>query len=81
MARQNGTDEVLRSGERVVAAVALPNVPEGTKGKVNLVEGLTWIRYWVRFENGVVLGSIHRDKLARPKEWVAILERRANAGA
>jgi hypothetical protein len=79
MARGNGTDDVLRSGERVVAAVHLPGVPEGTTGRVNLVVGLSWIRYWVRFDNGVVTGSIHRDKLARPKEWVAIKEQRARA--
>jgi hypothetical protein len=78
MAR-NGTGEVLRSGERVIATVPLPGVPEGSEGRVNLVEGLSWIRYWVRFRNGVVMGSIHRDKLARPKEWVEIKERRARA--
>lgn len=69
--------DTLRKGEKVVAATALPGVPEGTRGKVVMVSGLTWIRYWVRFENGVVRGSIRRRELARPGEWEEILERRA----
>ena len=37
-------------------------------GKVIVVNGFTWIRYWVRFENGEVLGSISRDKLATKQD-------------
>lgn len=69
-------DELVRK-ERVVAAVDMPGIPAGTKGKVTFVEGFTWIRYWVRFENGVVRGSINRNKLVRPAEWGRIQERRA----
>ena len=67
----------LRKGEKVVAATAMPGIPEGTKGKVVMVSGFSWIRYWVRFENGEVRGSISRNKLARLDDWDAILERRA----
>src|SRR6266508_2648278 len=80
MAAENGSDR-LKSGERVVAAEPMPGLPEGTKGKVIMVEGLTWIRYWVRFDNGVVRGSLHRDKLARAKDWRAILAERARLTA
>ena len=34
-----------------------------------LVNGLSWIRYWVRFDNGVTMGSINRTNLATPDEW------------
>lgn len=71
-----GADTLARK-ERVVAAVDMPGVPGGTRGKVILVEGFSWIRYWVRFENGVVRGSLNRNKLARPREWQWIQERRA----
>ena len=54
----------LRKGAKVVATTDLRGVPEGTPGKVMLVAGLSWIRYWVRFDNGVQLGSIDRSKLA-----------------
>lgn len=69
--------ETLRVGEHVVASVAMPGIPEGTRGRVNFVEGLSWIRYWVRFDNGVIRGSINRKRLARPDEWVQIQARRA----
>jgi len=76
MPKKEANDEILRRKERVVATVDLPGIPEGTPGKVIVVEGLTWIRYWVRFSNGVVRGSINRKQLARPNEWTEILRRR-----
>ena len=77
MAKKKAPSEELRSGEKVVAAVAMPGIPEGSAGQVVFAEGFTWIRYWVRFENGVVRGSINRTKLARPAEWIDIQARRA----
>lgn len=60
----------LRKGDKVVTTADLRNVPEGTAGKVIVVNGLTWIRYWVRFENGEVLGSIDRSKLATKQDLI-----------
>jgi hypothetical protein len=62
-------DDILAKGAAVVARIDLHEVPEGTKGKVVLVNGLSWIRYWVRFENGVAMGSVNRANLATPAEW------------
>jgi hypothetical protein len=39
--------------DRVVAAKDLGGVPEGSAGTVIQVTGLSWIRYRVRFDNGV----------------------------
>jgi hypothetical protein len=73
-------DKSLRKGDRVVATVDLPGVPEGTTGKVKLVNGFlrpgSWTRYWVFFSNGVDLGSIHEEKLVRAKNWEAYQEER-----
>jgi len=44
--------------ERVVAAQDRPGVPEGTPGVVVMVTGLSWIRYRVRFDNGVELNML-----------------------
>jgi hypothetical protein len=33
-------------------------VPVGTPGKVILANGFNWLRYRVRFENGVELGDL-----------------------
>jgi hypothetical protein len=68
MAETENSDQ-LRKGAKVVARTDLRDVPEGTAGKVVLVNGLTWIRYWVRFENGVYLGSLDRSVLATAEEW------------
>jgi hypothetical protein len=61
----------LRKGDKVVAATDLRRVPAGTPGRVRMVAGLQWTRYRVDFENGVSIGSIDRDLLARPGEWPA----------
>jgi hypothetical protein len=68
--------DTLARKDRVVAAVDMPGIPAGTTGRVIFVEGISWIRYWVRFDNGVVRGSINRKKVARPSEWADILRRR-----
>src|SRR4051812_8639332 len=77
MAKKESTEQLLKPKERVVATVDMPGIPEGTTGKVIFPEGLTWIRYWVRFDNGVVRGTIDRSKLARPGEWAELVRRRA----
>jgi len=68
MAR-SGAGSVLAKKAKVRAAVELRDVPAGTPGKVVLVNGLSWIRYWVRFDNGVTMGSVNRAHLATPAEW------------
>ena len=67
----------LERKARVVAAIDLPGIPAGTTGKVSFVQGFTWIRYWVRWNNGVLRGSMNRKVLATPAEWKRLEERRA----
>lgn len=69
MAKTAVAPDTFRKGSKVVARRELRGVPEGTAGKVTLVNGFEWIRYWVLFENGVRLGSINRNALATPDEW------------
>ncbi len=71
--------DLLRRHEKVVAAKDLPGVPAGTPGIVVLVNGITWIRYRVLFDNGVDLGPLNRDELVRPGEWAELRRERANA--
>ena len=59
----------FKTGDKVIAASALRRIPVGTKGTVIHTQGLTWPRYWVRFENGERLGTIDRSKLATAAEW------------
>ena len=68
--------KVLTKQQDVVAATDLKGVPEGTSGKVMLSNGLDWVRYWVKFENGVEIGSLHRNKLVSAEDWDLYLEER-----
>ncbi|MGI9624718.1 MAG: hypothetical protein ACR2PK_17940 [Acidimicrobiales bacterium] len=78
MAKKQAT-QTLRKKERVKAATDLVGVPEGTEGRVILSNGFDWVRYWVHFDNGVEMGSLHRDKLVRAKEWDIYLVEREQA--
>ncbi len=66
----------LTKKQKVIAATDLKGVPEGTSGKVMLSNGLDWVRYWVKFENGVEMGSLHRNKLVSAEDWDLYLEER-----
>jgi hypothetical protein len=76
-----GVTTEFRRNERVRALDDLPGVPKGTEGKVLLVDGFTWTRYRVAFDNGYDLGSIDGSHLSRPKEWEAALELREKAAS
>ncbi|HEX9682486.1 MAG TPA: hypothetical protein VGA13_05355 [Acidimicrobiales bacterium] len=65
-----------RKGAKVRAARDLHGVPEGTPGKVKLINGTHWLRYWVQFENGEWLGSIDHAALVPAGDWEAYLVRR-----
>lgn len=69
----------FRRNEAVRALDDLPGVPQGTRGKVLLVDGFTWTRYRVAFENGHDLGSIDGAHLSRADEYEAALAHRAKA--
>jgi hypothetical protein len=63
MAEPAETDQRYREKQRVQAAHDLEGVPEGTKGKVLMVTGLSWIRYRVRFDNGVEMSMLDGEQL------------------
>src|SRR5262245_38215057 len=74
MAKRLGPDE-FRRGETVKTLDPLPGVPQGTRGRVYLVDGFAWTRYRVLFENGIDVGSLDGTALARPGDYTAALER------
>ena len=51
-------DTEYSKGDKVVAAEDRPGVPAGTPGRVVMVTGMAWIRYRVRFDNGVELNLL-----------------------
>ena len=68
MAKDDRTEH-LKRGAKVVALTDLRGVPRGTTGRVTMVSGLTWIRYFVDWDNGVSMPSVDRGALATPAEW------------
>ena len=65
-------DTPFHPGERVVAAADLADISSGTKGRVELANGLgNWRRYWVKFEGGRLRGQVPHDVLARPDQLAA----------
>jgi hypothetical protein len=65
--------------DKVRANIDLPGVTAGMKGKVLQKTGVTWIRYRVLFENGVEHGLLDGRHLVRPKEFVPLDQRGAEA--
>lgn len=78
MAKDPKNDQ-LKKRARVVSLVDMRGVPRGTPGRVAMVSGLTWIRYFVDFDNGPSLPSLDRSKLATPAEWRDWKDRPAGA--
>jgi len=65
----NSAERPLKRHQKVVATRDLPGVAAGTPGKVQLVNGFSWVRYRVRFVNGEEIGFLGRDDLVPAKEW------------
>jgi hypothetical protein len=65
----------LARHDKAVANIDLPGVPAGTRGKVLQKTGLTWIRYRVRFDNGVEHGLLDGRHLTRPRDFVPLDQR------
>lgn len=59
----------LVRGEKVKLVDALPRVPAGTRGRIAMANGFTWNRYWVRFDNGQVVGHIDHGNLIRSRDY------------
>jgi len=78
MARKVAPHE-FRRGETVKTLDPLPGVPQGTQGRVYLVDGFSWTRYRVLFANGVDVGSLDGSALARPRDYQPALDRRETA--
>lgn len=69
----------FKRGEKVCAVEDLRGVPEGTRGKVAVADGVTWHRYWVRFDNGVMLGFVHESQLVKAKRYESYKQERREA--
>ncbi len=54
----------------------IPGHPAGSVGKVAIANGITWLRYWVRFADGSSVGHIDHASLVRSKDYDTFLASR-----
>ena len=59
----------FKKNDTVLATVDLPGVPAGTEGRIKVINGFDWVRYWVFFDNGVDLGQLDTNEIVRPYHW------------
>ena len=59
----------FKRGEKVRLVADLPGIAVGSEGKVAMANGLTWNRYWVRLQDGRVIGHINHGDLVRSKHY------------
>jgi len=80
LAKPHGDQLDLRVRDMVVSTVDLPDVPNGTEGRVLLANGFNWLRYRVQFVNGVEVGDLdgrHIAPIGRAAKRLAKAARRA----
>jgi hypothetical protein len=69
-------DAPFKKNDVVKATMDLPGVPQGTVGKIKVINGFAWTRYWVFFENGIDLGQLDTNELVRPEHWEHFFEQK-----
>lgn len=79
MAREFDPSAPLKPHTKVRSVIDLPNVPKFSNGKIELANGVSWIRYWVRFENGEALGHISHGDVIPVKFWPQYLVQKEQA--
>ena len=81
MATATASTDQFKHGTRVTVTRDLRGVPEGTEGTIRVASGLTWMRYWVEFDNGVYMGSVGHELLVEADDWEDFKRRRAEEAA
>lgn len=67
-------------GDTVRSTVELNGVATGSNGKVILANGFNWLRYRVRFENGIEIGDLdqrHIEPIGKTARRLAKAAKRA----
>jgi len=66
----------LKRGQAVRLVEDIPGHPAGSSAKVALANGVTWLRYWLRFSDGSSVGHIDHSVLVRAKDYDKFLRSR-----
>ena len=75
-------DTPFKRGEKVMLVHPIPGRTEGERGKIKLVSGFDdWKRYWVRFTDGELVGSVDHTDLVRPRMYPSWRQREEQTAA
>ncbi|NNF56527.1 MAG: hypothetical protein HKN03_19035 [Acidimicrobiales bacterium] len=75
-------DTPFKRGEKVMLVHPIPGRTEGERGKISLVNGFDeWKRYWVRFADGDLVGSVDHADLVRPRMYPSWRQREEQAAS
>jgi len=66
----------LKRGQKVRLVEDIPGHKAGSEGKVAIANGVTWLRYWVRFIDGSSVGHIDHSALVKAKDYDQFLHAR-----
>jgi len=66
----------LKRGQKVRLVEDIPGHKAGSEGKVAIANGVTWLRYWVRFIDGSSVGHIDHSALVKAKDYDRFLHAR-----
>ncbi len=63
-------------GTKVRLVDDIPGYPAGSTGKIAVANGFTWIRYWVRFDDGTAVGHVDHHCLVKRRDYEEFLSAR-----
>ena len=63
----------FKRGQRVRLVDDIPGYEAGSKAKVAVANGFTWLRYWLRFPDGSTVGHVDHELLVKAKDYDAFL--------
>jgi hypothetical protein len=71
----------LRRGDKIIAVKAIGRTPEGAKGRIQVVDGFKWTRYWVLWDTGEWTGSVDAGSVVAASRYEAYKHDQAEAAA
>jgi len=66
----------FKRGTKVRLVDDIPGYPAGSRGKVAVANGFTWLRYWIRFADGEAVGHIDHSSVVKAKDYDRFLVQR-----
>ncbi len=66
----------LKRGEKIRLVDDIPSHSQGSTGKIAVANGITWKRYWVRFQDGSSVGHVNHHSLVRLKDYDTFVAQR-----